>query len=437
MRNERRAWMSCPACRRPPENPYSDTRVAELVASVLPSGKALPWSAVEAAWRRATLLKDGVCGSELILVSVVTGADGSPPSVHAAACLNASLGVLWRYKEFKFYLQLALHGLASGGARPPESFAFVLDLTDRGDGGYGGGGPWVRDDGRFTKHVLLAPDGTRLPKLASSGPPGCAANLPVPFGLKGFGAGSWQAILRSPNFGGGSNFHFPRRPPPSELSQQAVWRGALRDYSGPCVNASAEHPRLRVVQMADRQGMRRTEWRGGSGGAMLRLNASFMPCATNEGGPKCSREALKARGLQLGSRVSFEAHVKSVAAMCARAGARTTTGPVPVAQHACCSRVGHHLGTESWTATAIRPLSPRSWLWGSALFRRPLASPRGSRTFCSPTSISSAPKWPPFPMRSDGWRSSQLKPSASRPVGSAVRAPCFTHLTRRATWRAC
>ena len=45
---------------------------------------------------------------------------------------------------------------SSGGARPPESFAFVLDLTDRGDGGYGGGGPWVRDDGRFTKHVLLA-----------------------------------------------------------------------------------------------------------------------------------------------------------------------------------------------------------------------------------------------------------------------------------------
>lgn len=49
----------------------------------------------------------------------------------------------------------------------------------------------------------------------------------------------------------------------------------------------------------------------------LRLNASFVACASDERGPHqdCFAAALQARGLQLGSPVAFEEQVRSVAAL--------------------------------------------------------------------------------------------------------------------------
>ena len=116
LRNERRAWMSHPQCRRVPDDPYTEGHLAEVVARALGGAAAaaarpLRWEAVAEAWRNATRLPGGGCGSELILVSVLGATSaGGPPAIATAACANLSDGVLHRYREFKFYLQvLAAH----------------------------------------------------------------------------------------------------------------------------------------------------------------------------------------------------------------------------------------------------------------------------------------------------------------------------------------
>lgn len=123
-KREEAAWQQLPGCTTPTD-PYSDAHVERLVGGA-GAKRSLQWSSIEAEWRRAVLV-DGKCHAFLILVSISAG------EVEAVACVNASLGTISRYRQFKFALVAAPQGL--GSAPPPPDVTFVLDLTDRSDAG--------------------------------------------------------------------------------------------------------------------------------------------------------------------------------------------------------------------------------------------------------------------------------------------------------------
>ena len=122
--------------------------------------------------------------SDMLLVSVYRG------EIAAALCSKlSSVGVLRRWLEFRRHLAAAV---SAGG---PDA-AFVLDLSDRADVDIG------------------------LPKLASTG--GCAANLPIPFALKGYGFNAWFSEL-------GPSWRWPATAVGwAQRRAGAVWRGAKR-----------------------------------------------------------------------------------------------------------------------------------------------------------------------------------------------------------------
>ena len=231
-RSERAAWLQLSECGLKPTDPYSNALAESLAGS---SSALLNWSSVQSEWRK-WILRDGVCSAQLILVSISAG------EIAAVTCVNASKGTLSRYRTFKLYLSAALAGL--GSAPPPPDVAFVLDLTDRGD---------------WASRVDL-----KVPSFASSR--GCRRNLPVPFAVKGWGSDEWQESLRRK----GARWRWPTIAWAKKL-KQAIWRGAVRAFDGPCAPYQLEHPRTRLVAVRDADGA--TPQR------RLRVNASFTACA--------------------------------------------------------------------------------------------------------------------------------------------------------------
>ena len=121
---ERRAWRTLPGCAEPPEDPYSDAHLAQLLGA-MPRARLRRWDEVLAAWRAVCMT------GHVVLVSLYKG------RVAAAICDNpearrAALGALMHYRVFKYVLAVALAGLASDGRRPPDAL-FLLDLSDRAD----------------------------------------------------------------------------------------------------------------------------------------------------------------------------------------------------------------------------------------------------------------------------------------------------------------
>jgi len=269
-RSERAAWQQlCGLV--PPADPYSDSFAESLVgasSSELQARQRYRWSSVQTEWRKQ-VLRDGVCSAQLILVSVSKG------EIAALACVNASRGTLSRYRTFKLYLSAALAGM--GSAPPPPDVIFVLDLSDRGDG--------------------ASRMGLGVPSFASSA--GCRRNIPVPFALKGWGSDVWQESLRRE----GENWRWPSIAWASKL-KQAIWRGSVRAFEGPCAPLGLEHPRRRLVslQAAGAAGPTRR----------LRLNASFTACAEAHDRVWCAA-ALAEAGHALGSGVKFDELARSKA----------------------------------------------------------------------------------------------------------------------------
>ena len=231
--SERAAWQQHPGCGRPLADPYSDKYANALACGA--SHSPLQWSTVQGEWRKR-ILRDGVCRAQLIYVSISAG------EIAALACVNASKGTLSRYRTFKLYLSAALAGL--GSAPPPPDVAFVLDLTDRGD-----------EASRV---------GLDVPSFASSS--GCRRNIPIPFALKGWGSDVWQESLRRQ----GASWRWPSVAWESKL-KQAIWRGAVRAFDGPCAPPGLEHPRKSLVALHSVGGAEPKRPR-------LRVNASFTAC---------------------------------------------------------------------------------------------------------------------------------------------------------------
>ena len=194
------AWRSLPGCESPPPDPYTPAFVDSLFTTVTPRQR-LRWADVEARWTSAVLEQSAWMAatraanecSDMLLVSVYRG------EIAAALCSKlSSVGVLRRWLEFRRHLAAAV---SAGG---PDA-AFVLDLSDRADVDIG------------------------LPKLASTG--GCAANLPIPFALKGYGFNAWFSEL-------GPSWRWPATAVGwAQRRAGAVWRGAKRSY-GACVHAT-------------------------------------------------------------------------------------------------------------------------------------------------------------------------------------------------------
>jgi len=194
------AWRALPGCESPQPDPYTADFVDSLFTTVTPRQR-LRWADVEARWTSAVLEQSAWMAatraanecSDMLLVSVYRG------EIAAALCSKlSSVGVLRRWLEFRRHLAAAV---SAGG---PDA-AFVLDLSDRADVDIG------------------------LPKLASTG--GCAANLPIPFALKGYGFNAWFSEL-------GPSWRWPATAVGwAQRRAGAVWRGAKRSY-GACVHAT-------------------------------------------------------------------------------------------------------------------------------------------------------------------------------------------------------
>ena len=194
------AWRALPGCESPQPDPYTPAFVDSLFTTLTPRQR-LRWADVEARWTSALLEQSAWMAatraanecSDMLLVSVYRG------EIAAALCSKlSSVGVLRRWLEFRRHLAAAV---SAGG---PDA-AFVLDLSDRADVDIG------------------------LPKLASTG--GCAANLPIPFALKGYGFNAWFSEL-------GPSWRWPATAVGwAQRRAGAVWRGAKRSY-GACVHAT-------------------------------------------------------------------------------------------------------------------------------------------------------------------------------------------------------
>ena len=159
IRNNRRAWSRLSGCEKPPADPYTEHYLEGLFARLpLQRHNPFSWEQVANGFLEALKQPDG-CRADLVLVSVRNG------SIAALTCRNTSWGVLSHFREFKFLLAAAAQ-LSSSSDVPLVDAAFVLDLTDRADR------KWA--------------DGI-LPRFASTHG-ACAASLPIPITLKGFGS---------------------------------------------------------------------------------------------------------------------------------------------------------------------------------------------------------------------------------------------------------
>ena len=105
---ERQAWRMLPGCAEPPDDPYSDAHLEQLLGG-MPRSRLRRWDEVVSAWRAVCMT------GHVVLVSLYKG------RVAAAMCDNpeahrAAFGALVHYRVFKYILTVALAGLASDGA---------------------------------------------------------------------------------------------------------------------------------------------------------------------------------------------------------------------------------------------------------------------------------------------------------------------------------
>lgn len=117
---ERQAWRLLPGCAAPPDDPYSDAHLEQLLGGMPRRSRLRHWEEVLQAWRAVCMT------GHVVLVSLYKGRVG------AAMCDNpatrrAAFGALVHYRVFKYVLSVALAGLASDGRRPPDAL-FLLDL---------------------------------------------------------------------------------------------------------------------------------------------------------------------------------------------------------------------------------------------------------------------------------------------------------------------